>query len=198
MARQLCLASASPRRAELLAQIGLTFDVQVADINETPQQGEGALAYVERMALEKARAVQRMPRWAQQYVLGSDTSVVIDGEILGKPEDRADGLAMLARLSGRTHEVYTSVALVHETRALVRVSINRVSFRQISVLEAQAYWSTGEPHDKAGCYAVQGKAAVFISHLEGSFSGVMGLPLYETAELLNEFSLDVKQTWAEH
>jgi len=192
---QMCLASASPRRAELLAQIGLSFDVQVADIDETPRPGELALAYVERMALEKARAVQQMPGRTEQLVLGADTSVVIGGDILGKPVDCDEGLAMLARLSGQIHEVYTSVALVKGNRARVRVSINKVAFRQISVSEALAYWDTGEPQDKAGSYAVQGKAAVFISHLEGSFSGVMGLPLYETAELLNEFGLGVKQIW---
>ena len=189
---RLILASASPRRRELLAQLGVQFEVVVADIDETPVAGEAPEVYVVRMALEKARAVKARLGDAEALVLGSDTAVVVDGEILGKPRDRADGLAMLARLSGRVHHVYTAVASVGPAgREASRLSVSSVTWRDVSEAERVAYWATGEPHDKAGGYAIQGKAAVFVSRLEGSFSGVMGLPLFETAALLESGGVEL-------
>jgi len=190
---QIILASASPRRRELLQQIGVQFRVLVSNSEETPAHGEAAVDYVRRVALAKARAVwQRLPAREQCPVLGADTEVVLDGTILGKPADRNAGLAMLERLSGRTHEVLSAVALVYGDSESVRVSHSVVSFRTTTAQEREAYWNTGEPSDKAGGYAVQGLAAVFISRLDGSYSGVMGLPIFETAELLGEFGIDVQ------
>jgi len=196
------LGSASPRRAELLSQIGVTYKVVEADIDETPNPCESAELYVLRMALEKAEAVLAQSKGGGLIlpVLAADTSVVVDGEILGKPRDQTEAMAMLARLSGRTHLVLTAVALVgaavEEGRAC-RLSVNKVKFRAISEAERLAYWQTGESRDKAGAYAIQGLAAVFIEHLEGSFSGVMGLPLFETSDLLAEFGINVCDNWAE-
>jgi len=194
------LGSASPRRAELLAQIGVSCQVFDADIDETPKPAEAAEIYVLRMALEKAEAVLSQSRdgFSAPPVLAADTSVVVDDEILGKPVDQAEAMAMLARLSGRTHQVLTAVALVGsgvEGGRASRLSINKVRFRVISAAERLAYWQTGEPRDKAGAYAIQGYAAAFIEHLEGSFSGVMGLPLFETVELLSEFGINVCDSW---
>ncbi len=145
---------------------------------ETPEN------YVRRLAIAKAQcAYNALSATDRGPVLGADTAVLVDGDILGKPRDRADALAMMALLSGRTHRVLTGVALVDE-RVQYRVSDNRVSFRSIGRAEAQAYWHSGEPADKAGGYAIQGLGAIFVSGLEGSYSGVMGLPLFETAQLL--------------
>lgn len=192
----ICLGSASPRRHELLTQIGVQHFVRVADIDETPLLDEGAEIYVLRMALAKARAVQKkLSADEQTLVLGSDTAVVVDGEILGKPRNKDDGLAMLQRLSGRGHHVLTSVAIVNEERESSRLSVNHVRFRQTSDAERLAYWQTGEPADKAGGYGIQGYAACFIEHLEGSFSAVMGLPLFETAQLLHEFEYKICEGW---
>ncbi len=196
------LGSASPRRAELLAQIGVRCKVVVADIDESPLPDEAAEIYVLRMAIEKAEAVLLQTRYENPAlpVLAADTSVVVDGEILGKPIDQAEAIAMLARLSGQTHQVLTAVALVRSgaERAIAsRLSVNKVKFRVISEAERLAYWKTAEPQDKAGAYAIQGRAAVFIEHLEGSFSGVMGLPLFETANLLAEFGINVCDSWGE-
>jgi septum formation protein len=182
-AMDLCLASASPRRRELLEQIGARFIVDVADIDETWQSGERADHYVLRMAREKARAVQ-LRRGGDLPILGADTSVVVDGAVLGKPRDRADALAMLDRLSGREHEVLAAVCLVTQAPTEARLSISRVRFRALPGAECSAYWDSGEPVGKAGAYAIQGLGAVFIESLSGSYSGVMGLPLFETAELL--------------
>jgi septum formation protein len=176
------LASHSPRRAELLSQVGIEFRVQAADVDERVQADEGAADYVERVALAKARAVHALS--PDLPVLGADTAVVLDQQILGKPVDRDDAIAMLLRLSGRTHEVLTGVAVVAEQEQY-RLSVSRVVFRQITEQEAASYWATGEPADKAGSYAVQGLAAAFIERLEGSYSGIMGLPLFETMQLLN-------------
>ncbi len=177
----LILASQSPRRAELLRQIGVTFRVEPAHIDETPLADEPPADYVQRMAREKAEAVAS--RHPQDLVLGADTSVILDGDILGKPTDRAEGIAMLRELGGREHRVLTAVALAgtHQGQAL---SISRVRFRAIDVDEAARYWDSGEPVDKAGGYAIQGLGAVFVEHIEGSYSGIMGLPLFETARLL--------------
>lgn len=178
-----CLASNSPRRQALLTQIGVPHLVHAANIDETMLPGERAVDYVVRMACSKSLAVRALGEALP--VLAADTVVVLDGEVLAKPADEGEGVAMLARLSGRTHQVLTAVAL---TRAHgepgLRVSASAVRFRPITRAECLAYSRTGEGRDKAGGYAIQGRAAVFIEHLSGSYSGVMGLPLFETAELL--------------
>ena len=179
----LCLASASPRRRELLAQIGVAHTTAAANIDESVLAGEAAVDYVVRMARAKAQAVRGYA--GTLPVLGADTIVVLDGVICGKPASAADGLAMLKRLSGRTHTVLTAVALAAgEAAPQSRLSTSEVTFRCLSHAECLAYWESGEPRDKAGGYAVQGRAAIFIERLSGSYSGVMGLPLFETAELL--------------
>lgn len=178
------LASHSPRRRELLLQIGVHHTVVGVTVDETPLPGEAPVEYVIRMALEKARAGHHSLRHRPTLpVLGADTAVVIGRQILGKPRDREDALAMLDLLSDTTHKVLTGVALIGQ-REETRLSVSNVRFRPIHRTEAEAYWESGEPTDKAGGYAIQGRGALFISHLEGSFSGVMGLPLYETGELL--------------
>jgi septum formation protein len=179
----LCLASASPRRRALLAQIGVAHTAAVPNIDESVLVGEAAADYVMRIARAKALAVRGHA--GALPVLGADTVVVLDGAICGKPASAADGLAMLGRLSGRTHTVLTAVALaVGGSAPLTRLSTSEVTFRAVSHAECLAYWESGEPRDKAGGYAVQGRAAIFIERLSGSYSGVMGLPLFETAQLL--------------
>ena len=190
MMRTLVLASASPRRSELLEQIGVRFRRQPVEIDETPREQESGEDYVRRVALEKARAVRREFGDDELLVLGADTAVVVDDRLLGKPADLAHARDMLRRLSGRMHRVLSAVALVGEHEAL-RVSESAVWFRALSDAEIDAYWQTGEPQDKAGAYAIQGLGAVFVKRLEGSYSGVMGLPLYETAQLLKEFGIQV-------
>lgn len=178
----LTLASASPRRSELLRQIGVAHRVRVAAVDERVLPDELARAYVQRLAAQKARAA-----WALDStlpVLAADTCVVLDETIYGKPSGRADALRMLERLSGRVHEVMTAVALATADALDVRLSVSQVALRAIDAAEREAYWDSGEPADKAGGYAIQGRGARFIRHLEGSYSGVMGLPLFETAELL--------------
>jgi septum formation protein len=178
------LASASPRRRELLDQIGVCYRTLAVEVDESPRPGEPPERYVLRLALAKARAGRaQRPAGDARPVLGADTAVVIDGDILGKPLDRKDALAMLCRLSDRTHHVYTGVALAGEVES-TRLSVSAVAFRPLTLEECAAYWQTGEPADKAGAYAIQGRGAVFVTRLEGSYSGVMGLPLYEVAELL--------------
>lgn len=178
-----CLASVSPRRRELLTQIGVPHLIIGADIDETAHPGEAPRDYVVRMAREKALTVRS--RGATTLpVLAADTTVVLDEVIYGKPRDRADGIAMLQRLGGRTHEVLTAVAIATADGVALRLSASEVRFRNLTLEECQAYWETGEPRDKAGSYGVQGHAGVFIEFLRGSYSGVMGLPLFETAELL--------------
>lgn len=179
------LASASPRRSALLRQIDVDHDVRPVDIDETPRTGEPPAQYALRLAEEKARVLwQRLEPAERRPVLAADTTVALGLEILGKPLDREDAARILARLSGRAHEVHTAVALLHEGGADARVSTSTVTFRDLSDAEIEWYWRTGEPADKAGAYAVQGHGAIFIRHLAGSYSGVMGLPLYETWELL--------------
>ncbi len=176
------LASASPRRRELLAQIGVPHEVAVPDVDEAAGQGEAVTAYVERVARAKAEAV-----WQRQQdlpVLGADTTVVLEGVSLGKPRDRAHGLAMLRELAGREHLVLTAVALVTAAGTRCLTSASTVRMRASTPQERARYWDTGEPRDKAGGYAIQGLGAVFIESLQGSYSGVMGLPLFETAQLL--------------
>jgi septum formation protein len=180
------LASGSPRRRELLQQIGVPFRVIASSVDETAQSGEAPREYVARLAAAKAEAgwLARPLADAAAPVLAADTAVILDDRILGKPRDRADALAMLLNLSGRTHQVLTAVALLSTAGIESRISHSLVTFRNIQAAEAGAYWDTGEPRDKAGGYAIQGGAAIFVAELRGSYSGVMGLPLFETAELL--------------
>lgn len=191
----LYLASGSPRRRELLTQIGVPFIVISAPIDESPLPSESAPAYVERLARAKAAAgLARVDGPA--VVLGADTAVVLDGRILGKPENREDALAMLADLSGREHQVLTAVALDDGQHVHSFCVTSTVRFRAISTDEAQRYWASGEPADKAGGYAVQGLGAVFVTGLSGSYSAVVGLPLCETADLLGQFGIACWQSLA--
>jgi septum formation protein len=184
------LASGSPRRSELLRQIGVPFRVISAEVDETALEGETPLAYVSRLAEAKsACGWLRSGQLPEAAVLAADTAVVLDGRILGKPRDQDDALRMLRDLSGRTHEVLTAVAVRTCAGHRSAVSRSEVTFRCIDAAEARAYWETGEPRDKAGAYAIQGYAAVFIADLKGSYSGVMGLPLFETAQLLEAAGL---------
>ncbi|EST16779.1 septum formation protein Maf [Pseudomonas putida S610] len=190
----LYLASGSPRRRELLTQIGVRFRVASAPIDETSLPGESAEAYVERLAKAKAAAGRARLEPAEianesAVVLGADTAVVLDGRILGKPEHRDDALDMLARLSGREHQVLTAVALDDGKRVESLCVSSTVRFRVIDQQEAQRYWASGEPADKAGGYAIQGLGAVFVTGLVGSYSAVVGLPLSETAQLLARFGI---------
>jgi septum formation protein len=205
------LASGSPRRRELLQQIGVAFRVVTTAVDESVRPGEPPLAYVARLAAAKADAGWHGSRepcgnpgaagspgkagspgeaaggsgyGVAPPVLAADTAVVLDGRILGKPADREDAVDMLGQLSGRTHEVLTAIALRNSSGIQSRISRSAVTFRKLAAGEAGMYWETGEPRDKAGGYAIQGRAAIFIADLRGSYSGVMGLPLYETAELL--------------
>jgi septum formation protein len=178
----LCLASASPRRRELLEQIGVSYLVAVAGIDEATRPGEAPADYVVRLARDKALAVRN--GGATLPVLAADTTVVIDGLICGKPASEAEGVAMLQRLAARTHQVLTAVALATHQGVSFRLSTSTVRLRALTDEECRAYWASGEPRDKAGGYAIQGRAAVFIEALTGSYSGVMGLPLFETAQLL--------------
>jgi septum formation protein len=184
----LLLASASPRRAALLRQIGLAFDVQPAALDERVLPGESPEAYVLRLARAKAAAVAAPGR----ITLGADTAVVCDGQILGKPADAADNLAMLARLSGRAHQVHTAIALQAEGRSHALGVVTEVWFRQLSEREMQAYAAQGEGSDKAGGYGIQGIGGVFVSRIRGSYSAVVGLPLAELEVLLVEAGVD---TW---
>jgi septum formation protein len=185
----LFLASASPRRRELLTQIGVPFSLLSVAIDETPGAAEAPDVYVQRLAREKALAGLSLVSDDSACVMGADTTVVLDQQILGKPADKVNALAMLRALSGREHEVMTAVALANRSGCEVRLVTSRVRFRPISVDEAEAYWASGEPQDKAGSYAIQGWGAVFVSALEGSYSAVVGLPLCETAQLLDAYGL---------
>ena len=185
----LYLASGSPRRAQLLARIGFSISKIASDIDETPHENELALAYTERMAWQKSE--QALALFVAAHgtepelpVLTADTSVAIDGLILGKPDNHAHAVAMLHMLSGRTHQVISSVVVWHQGQRTQTTQTSEVTFRPLTETEIQAYVNSGEADDKAGAYGIQGAAAVFIEHLSGSFSGVMGLPLFETAALL--------------
>jgi septum formation protein len=194
------LASSSPRRRELLRQIGVAFRLLDVSVDETAWPGEEPTSYVLRLARAKAEAgwLRREPGDGAS-VLAADTAVVLDGSIIGKPKDRIDGESMLLRLSGRSHQVLTGVALRHADGVESRLSRSVVALRGIGAAEARRYWDTGEPRDKAGGYGVQGLGGVFVADLHGSYSGVMGLPLFETTELLDaagvpRWVLDVGQT----
>jgi len=195
MSKPLYLASGSPRRRELLTQIGVAFSVISADIDETPLNDETPSAYVERLARGKAEAGRgTVVSDASFCVLGADTAVVLDGKILGKPVDEADACAMLKILSGHENEVLTAIAVLDDERCESLVVRSLVRFRPISAQEAAAYWASGEPRDKAGGYGIQGLGAVFVAGLDGSYSAVVGLPLCETAELLGRFGIPCWQT----
>jgi len=176
------LASTSTRRKQLLEQIGIDFELVDIEIDETWDEHEPAKDHVKRMALEKARAA-KLKIQNNLPILAADTCVVLDNVILGKAETKEDATKMLEELSGRTHDVYTAVALITDTEK-VCLNINHVSFRPLTETDIREYCETEEPLGKAGAYAIQGKAAAFIERLEGSYSGVMGLPLYEVAEML--------------
>ena len=183
----LVLASASPRRIELLHQIGIEPEICPAEIDET-QRNETAQDFTCRLAMEKAAKIA--PRFnAKMAILGADTTVVLDGEAFGKPVDADDAENMLLRLSGRTHQVFTAIALIQGNREVVKLSETSVRFREISVDQIKRYWQSGEPEGKAGSYAIQGLGAIFVEHITGSYSGVMGLPLFETASLLEQFGV---------
>ncbi|MDB6062560.1 MAG: septum formation inhibitor Maf [Verrucomicrobiaceae bacterium] len=188
----LYLASQSPRRRELLTQIDVAHRALKIDIDESRRVDESAEQYVQRLAREKAAA-----GWQHLHdaalpplpVLGADTAVVLDDIILGKPTDADDARAILQRLAGRAHEVLTGVAVCGTDGVQVTMSRTRVWFRPLSAAEIDAYWLTGEPRDKAGAYGIQGRAAVFVERIEGSYSGVVGLPLFETAEQLRRYGI---------
>lgn len=180
------LASASARRSQLLHQIGVRHEIVAADVDESPQPGERPADYVQRLARDKAQAVvNTLQRRPDRPVLAADTTVVEGGRIFGKPADEAACVAMLGALAGRTHEVLTAIALWDVGQLRLALSTSYVTFREIDAGECRRYWASGEPAGKAGAYAIQGRGAVFVSRLEGSFSGVMGLPLFETAALLD-------------
>jgi nucleoside triphosphate pyrophosphatase len=179
------LASASPRRSALLDQIGVAHRVQPVDVDEAAHNGEAPDQYVRRLAVLKAETLwQKLAASQRQPVLGADTAVVLDDQILGKPRDENDGVRMLSLLSARTHQVFTAVALRASAGCQSRVNVSEVTFRKLADEEMRRYWRSGEPADKAGAYAVQGRAALFIERIAGSYSGIMGLPLFETGELL--------------
>ena len=196
------LASKSPRRRDLLRQLGVPFEElhlrespgRIRDVLEEAEDGEPPAHYVERIARTKAsvgwkRMEQR--HLAAHPVLGADTEVVLDGEVFGKPHDAVDACAMLARLSGRAHDVLTGVAIRAGDTVEFVLSVSRVTFRPLAAAEIERYVASGEPLDKAGAYAIQGRAAAFVARLEGSYSGVMGLPLYEAAGLLAKVGIPV-------
>jgi septum formation protein len=186
----LYLASRSPRRRELLARLGLAFDVLALDVPEQRRPTESAEDYVRRVAHEKALAgLAGRGKHPEALVLGADTEVVLDEDVFGKPADAADAMAMLRRLSGREHRVISAVSLVSATRSVQAVSISQVTFAPLSEALMAAYVAGGEPFGKAGAYAIQGGAEAFVARLDGSYSGVMGLPLHETAQLLAPFGL---------
>lgn len=194
----LYLASASPRRRQLLEQLDLQFKVRSADIDETPLADEEPAAYVQRLALAKAQAVyqllcEALAQAPNEPVLGADTSVVLDGQIFGKPADEQQARAMLSQLSAQTHAVMTGIALVFvdsqgQRQHLSTLNISQVRFTALSSQDIDHYIASGEPFGKAGAYAIQGRGAAFIEHLQGSYSGVMGLPLFETAQLLRRLT----------
>ncbi|BBB30726.1 Maf family protein [Neptunomonas japonica] len=189
---ELILASASPRRKELLAQIGVVFKQSSVDINEDVLPGELPADYVQRLACEKSK--EGFLRNGQQCaVLGADTTVVIDGYILGKPESEDQAVVMLQQLSGRTHQVMTGIALTNNGFTDSQVVVTHVTFKTLDAELCHRYWKTKEPCDKAGGYGIQGFGAIFVEKIEGSYSNVVGLPLAETSELLNKVGIKVWQ-----
>ncbi len=188
---QIILASASPRRAELLDQINISYKIQTVDIDESARESETPDDLVQRLAKEKSQAINdsKLP------VLGADTLGVINQQLLVKPKNHEHAKTMLMSMSGQWHEILSAVALSYKGQTQVKLNSNRVLFRKITSTEIENYWNTTEPQDKAGAYAIQGLGAVFIERIEGSYSGIMGLPLYETSQLLSEVGIQciVKQ-----
>ncbi|HXF66917.1 MAG TPA: Maf family protein [Burkholderiales bacterium] len=200
--RRIYLASRSPRRRELLKQIGVAFELLLlredlrrgADVDETPLLEESPGAYVLRIARAKAQTAVRqiaLRGLPQRPVLAADTTVVFGGEIIGKPEDAEHAARILRALSGREHQVVTAVAVALREQLETQISVSSVWFRELSEAEIRRYVATGEPLDKAGAYAIQGRAGAFVTRIAGSYSGIMGLPLAETAELLQKFDIPV-------
>jgi nucleoside triphosphate pyrophosphatase len=189
MTVQLILASASPRRKELLDQIKVTYAVNPIDLDETPRINESPLDYVKRVAAEKSAACVAQ-LGSSVPILAADTAVVLDDLIMGKPKDQQDAIAMLTQLSGRTHQVYSAISL-RGREHWQAVSITDVTFRSLTEREMLAYWHSGEPVDKAGSYAIQGMGGIFVASIKGSFSGVVGLPLFETAGLLAKQGIEL-------
>jgi septum formation protein len=185
---RIILASGSPRRAELLAQVGLPFDVRVPAVDETPLDREPPDLYVTRLARAKALAAAQ----TGCVTIGADTSVILDGRILGKPRDREEGISMIKALGGRTHQVLTGIAVSDGQRTESLAVSTKVTFRDLGPGEAEAYWDTGEGADKAGGYGIQGIGGIFAESIQGSFSAVVGLPLTETESLLRAFGV---ATW---
>jgi septum formation protein len=186
----LILASASPRRRELLEQIGIRYQVHTTDLDESPLPNEAPLALAQRLAAAKAQTVWELSH-QQLPVLGADTLGVLDGELLVKPTDFESARQMLLFMSGRAHTIYSAIALYHQGGCEQAVSESKVWFRTITEAEIRAYWQQGEPRDKAGAYAIQGLGAIFAERLEGSYSGVMGLPLFETAQVLEKAGIRI-------
>ncbi len=182
---QIILASASPRRAELLDQVGISYEIESVDIDEDPRLNESAEDLVQRLAIEKSQAITN----AVKPVLGADTLGIIGDQLLVKPTDRDHSIKMLSAMSGNWHDILSAVAITYKENTTVHLNRNRVLFRKISQDEMIRYWETGEPQDKAGSYAIQGIAAMFIERIEGSYSGIMGLPLFETMQLLNDLGI---------
>lgn len=199
---RLYLASRSPRRRELLTQINVDFEVLLfragaradADVAEDVLPGEDAETYVQRVALAKAQGgVVRVEKrgLAPRPVLSADTTIDVDGEIIGKPDNDEHGMAILRRLSGRSHRVLTALAMSDGERVLTCLNVNHVRFTQLSDDDIRRYLLSGEHRDKAGAYGIQGRAALFIEEIQGSYTGIMGLPLFETGQLLRQFGLGV-------
>jgi septum formation protein len=200
---RLVLASASPRRAELLRQIGVDFTVLAVDADETPLVDESAMAMATRLAILKAKTAQaHYPRQGSStievpgncYFLGADTFGMLKQQFLLKPRDKQDAVDMLLEMSGQTHQIISSVALVGPQLEEVRLSTSEVTFRSLTQQEAELYWETGEPQDKAGAYAIQGLGSVFVKHITGSYSGIVGLPLQETSDLLINAGIKIWNT----
>jgi septum formation protein len=189
MSAQIILASASPRRKELLDQIKVTYKVHSVDLDETPLANESPLNYVQRLAAEKSAACRSQFN-TETSVLAADTAVCWEGVIMGKPKDQADAVSMLTQLSGKTHQVYSAISLRGREHSQA-VSITEVTFRRLTEREILDYWRSGEPVDKAGSYAIQGMGGAFVESINGSFSGVVGLPLFETAQLLAKQGIDL-------
>ena len=193
----LILASASPRREKLLRQLGVNFVSEPQDIIEEKRIDESPEKFVKRMAEEKASSAFGKRKEKDIVVVASDTIVVCDKRVLGKPKDKSDGIKMLLTLSNKTHRVLSAVTVANTLRYKSTVSETSVSFREISEIEAEYYWDSGEPEGKAGGYAIQGCGAVFVQSINGSYSGVMGLPLFQTAQLLSEFGINSWQSASE-
>lgn len=190
---KLFLSSNSPRRLELIQQLGLACEVVNAPVEEVGLSGESAESYVLRMAVEKAMSGYNKLAGDDIWVIGGDTLIYFDGKVLEKPRNQADGFRMLHQLSGQIHQVFSSVAIMHDGAVFSAVNKTQVTFRSLSDKEIEGYWNSGEPIDKAGAYAIQGMGARFIQKIEGSYSAVVGLPLYELDQLLMESNFYQKQ-----